>query len=222
MENYSKKQIGMIVAGVVIGFIALFGVWKLTSKPATPTKVDIVLNEHDHIKGNSDAKTTLVEYSDFQCPACKAFQPIISQVVEKNKDSVRLVYRHFPLESIHKNARKAAYASEAAARQGKFWEMHDMLFQNQQDWEKESDPNKKFEAYIKNIKGDVERFKKDLKELSIQDKVDRDYASGVQFGVNSTPSFYLNGTKLENIKTADELEKAIVESTLNKETPSTN
>lgn len=211
MNNLTPQKIGLMIGGVILTFAGLFGAWKITSKPTAPTKVDIVLNEHDSIKGapEASATATLVEYSDFQCPACKAFQPILSQVIEKNKDKVRLVYRHFPLESIHKNARAAAYASEAAARQGKFWELHDELFKNQADWEKEGDPNKKFEGYIKNIKGDVERFKNDLKELSIQEKVDRDYASGVQFGVNATPTFFLNGTKLENVTSADDFQKAI-------------
>ena len=203
MENLSKNQIGMIVGGIIIAVVALFGAWKLTSKPQTPSKVDIVLNEHDHIKGNPQSPITLVEYSDFQCPACKAYQPLVNQIADKYKDSVKIVYRHFPLESIHKNARGAAYAAEAAARQGKFWELHDELFKNQQDWENEGDPGKKFETYIKNIKGDVERYKKDLKELSIQDKVDRDYASGVQFGVNQPPTFNINVKKIKIPKAGD-------------------
>jgi len=94
----------------------------------------VMLTGDDHYKGNPDAQVVLIEYSDFQCPACRAYIPIITSLIEQFPDDLVVVYRHFPLQSVHANARAAAEASEAAAKQGKFWEFHDILFDKQTEW----------------------------------------------------------------------------------------
>jgi len=100
----------------------------------TQGSIDITISEADHTKGNPDAAVKLVEYGDYQCPACAGVNPAVNQVIENMGEDIMLVYRHFPLVNIHPNALAAAYAAEAAAIQGKFWEMHDKLYENQQEW----------------------------------------------------------------------------------------
>lgn len=211
MNEITPKTIGFGIIAIVVLMLALFGVWKLTSKKAAPpVKVDIKVTDTDHKIGSDSAKLTLVEYSDFQCPACGAYYPILKPVIEKNKDRLFFVYRHFPLDQ-HKNARVAAYSAEAAAKQGKFWPMHDLLFENQSSWSEKDKPMEVFSQYAKDLKLDIEQFKKDVNSQEIKSRVESDQQSGTSFGVNSTPSFFLNGTKLDNPRSADEFQKLIDE-----------
>lgn len=212
----NTKTILIVMIASIIGIAGLFGIWKLASTPKEIKKVDITFSEKDHIKGNKDAKVTLVEFSDFQCPACGAYFPIVKQVYETKKDKMRLVYKHFPL-AVHKNADEAGYASEAASTQGKFWEMHDMLFSKQSDWSESDKPQEFFEKYAKELKLDMDRFKKDYDDKAVRQKVDDDLAYGTQLLVNGTPTFYLNGVKLDpSPRTVAEFEKLIDDAGNNK------
>lgn len=148
----------------------------------------------DHVKGSDTAPVTLVEYSDFQCPACKTFQLVITDVLATYGDRVRFAYRHFPLSTIHANAEAAALASEAAANQGKFWEMHDLLFDRQTDWEGLANPHDIFAAYAELLALDVDRFRADLTSSETRDRVRDDINSGNAANISSTPTIYLNGT----------------------------
>ena len=140
--------------------------------------------------GPTTPKVTLVEFSDFECPACGAAYPVVKQVVEKYKDDLKFVYRHFPLDQ-HKNARRAAEAAEAAGAQGKFWEMHDLLFANQKDLSDET-----IQKLASDLKLDMSQFNQDLATGKYKDKVQKDLTDGTAIGVNATPTFYLNGKKL--------------------------
>lgn len=155
------------------------------------------VSTQDHVKGNPESKAILVEYSDFQCPACGAMYPIIKQVVKESGDNVQLVYRQFPLISIHSNALPAARAAEAAGKQGKFWEMHDLLFEHQKDWEKANNPVDNFVGYARDLGLNEDQFRKDSESDEVKNKVDGDIVSGGGAGVNSTPTFFLNGKKME-------------------------
>lgn len=207
MES-NPKQIGIIVGITLASIALLFGIWKLTSKPVAPTVVNIKLNEKDHIFGKKDSKVVLVEYSDFQCPACKAYQPLVKQVLEKYKDKITFTYRYFPLP-LHLNAVPSAHAAEAAGLQNKFWEMHDLLFQTQADWEGSKKPEEIFVKYAAKLKLDVEEFKKDVKSNETAKRVDEDKNSGAQYGVDSTPTFFLNGVKLDSPQSLADFEKLI-------------
>lgn len=207
MES-NPKQIGIVIGISLASFALLFGIWKLTSKPVAPTVVDIKLTEKDHVLGKKDSKVVLVEYSDFQCPACKAYQPMIKQVIEKYKDKITFTYRHFPLP-LHLNAVSAAQAAEAAALQNKFWEMHDMLFDTQTDWEGSKKPQDIFVKYATKLKLNVDTFKKDLQSSGVADRVTVDKDSGRQYGVDSTPTFFLNGVKLDSPQSFADFEKLI-------------
>ncbi|MEK7070060.1 MAG: thioredoxin domain-containing protein, partial [Patescibacteria group bacterium] len=134
MKN--KTTLWLIVAIVIIG--SVFGIVKLASisKTGASNLTASAISDNENIKGDKDAKATLIEYSDFQCPACGAYQPILKKVTDNLSAQVRFAYRHFPLPQ-HKNAKLASTVAEASGKQGKFWEMHDLIFQNQSDWSEE-------------------------------------------------------------------------------------
>lgn len=159
----------------------------------TPASVTVV----DHIRGPENAKVTLLEYSDFQCPACQAYYPLISRIMDEASTSLRLVYRHYPLPQ-HANAFSAAVASEAAAVQGKFWEMYDLLFATPSDWTEESDPTPVFVRYAGQIGLNVSQFTNDLASSTLKDKVTAQKNEGIKLGINATPTFFINGKAIAN------------------------
>lgn len=199
--------------GIVILAIIGFGVWKYASAPEVPSeKVDLLtVTETDWVKGEVSAPVTLVEYTDFQCPACGAYYPLIKQLTEELGNKVRVVIRHYPLMQIHKNALPAARAAEAAGRQGKFWEMYDQLFTNQSEWSGADDPTKSiFPSYAGKIGLDIEKFRQDMADASLDEKINRDRQSGNDLEITGTPTFFLNGKKLENPRSIEEF-KSLVE-----------
>lgn len=178
----------------------------------TKDAVEFIITNNDHVKGATNAKVTIVEFSDFQCPACKSYAPVLNELVKIFPNDVRLVYKHFPLRSIHLRAQGAAEAAEAASLQGKFWEMVDKLFSGQEIWSKGKGSDQ-FEAYAKEFGLDTLKFKNDLASNEVKNAVNDDYKEGLDIGINSTPTFYLNGKKIVN---PDSLEafKALIETEL--------
>lgn len=213
MKN--KTILWLIMAVVIIG--SVFGVIKLASKSQVSDsgsdKLALTIstiNENENVKGNKEAVTTLIEYSDFQCPACGSYYSILKKVAEDMGEQVRFAYRHFPLPQ-HKNAKLAATVAEASGKQGKFWEMHDLIFQNQSDWSEEKNAAIIFAKYAQDLNLDLARFQIDIASDEIKAKIENDYKSGVKVGVNSTPSFFLNGKKLDNPRNYDEFKNAILQ-----------
>lgn len=182
----------LIIGLITWGMIAAAN--KAEKESAGMAPVDAVA-ENDWVKGNASSTITLIEYSDFQCPACAAYYPLIEDFISKDSDKFKFVYRHFPL-SIHANAMHASKASEAAGIQGKFWEMHSLLFVNQNSWATSTTPKTVFEGYAKDLGLDLEKFSADYDLPEIAEKIDNSMKSGVKAGVNSTPSFFLNGKKV--------------------------
>jgi protein-disulfide isomerase len=200
MSNEVKLLIGIGAATLAIVIGAAFFVGGSSS----PTQESAKLTEEQmkklvpadsHQKGNKDAKVTLVEFGDFQCPACGMAHPVVNQLIEDYKDQINFVYREYPLAS-HQNARVAAHAAEAAGAQGKFFEMYDALFQNQKEWSESKSPMEQFESYAQNIGLDVEQFKKDVSDKKYEDKINRDISDGNTVGVRATPTFFLNGEEI--------------------------
>jgi len=209
MKN--KIILWAIIAVVVIG--SIFGIVKLASKSQTAGSDNLAItisaiNDNENIKGDKEALATLIEYSDFQCPACGSYYPILKKVTEDLSAKVRFAYRHFPLPQ-HKNAKLAATVAEAAGKQGKFWEMHDLIFQNQSDWSEEKNAAILFAKYAQDIGLDLARFQTDVASDDIKAKIENDYKSGVKAGVDSTPSFFLNGKKIANPRNYDEFKNYI-------------
>jgi len=204
----------------VFGIVALLVacVWWFGAGNNTPNS-DIVLeptnvaptatNILEHIKGNVEASVELVEYSDLQCPACGVYYPVVKQLLDEFGDDMKFTYRHFPLRSIHSNAEGAALATEAAGLQGKFWEMHDILFERQVEWSgKRGDDI--FTPYAEEIGIDTLKFESDMSfNEDIKNQVESDYQGGLALNVNSTPSFFLNGVKMQNPRSYEEFRSVI-------------
>jgi protein-disulfide isomerase len=194
------RRVGLY--GGILALIVLSGWGMAKFVTSDPLNVKSVLTdavaETDWASGSPAARHILVEYSDFQCPACALYHPIVKQLMLDYGDRLRLVYRHFPLFEIHKNARAAAYAAEAAGRQGKFWEMHDMLFERQKEWESAGDPTDMFRGYARDLGLDANRLVADMGNSEVRNNVERGYQSGLRSGVNSTPTFFLDGKQIAN------------------------
>lgn len=205
ITNETKFVIGVILSSIAIVTIALLFFFR----PVKSLTRANLLPEGTVTKGPEEAKIYLVEFSDFQCPACREFQPVVDKLLDKYKGRIIFGYRHFPLPR-HAFAFKAAEAAEAAGEQGKFWVMYTYLFAHQEQLSDE---------FIKNsgkaIGLDQEKFQMALKKGKYSDKIRKDMSDGNKFGVNSTPTFFLNGKQLI-LTTFDDLDKAI-EEVLNKE-----
>lgn len=216
METVKRIVIwGIVVLGLTG---ALLGLVKLlstapTNPPAKQISAEAIkeVSTSDWIKGPLQAKVTLVEYSDFQCPACATYYPVLKQLNKEFEDSMQFVYRYFPLKTIHKNAYVASFAAEASGRQGKFWEMHDLLFDNQKEWSDLANPQEKFLDYAKLLGLDTEKFKNDLESKEVKDKVASDYQNGLSATVNATPTFFLNGQKIISPRSYEEFKSKIEE-----------
>lgn len=159
--------------------------------------------------GTTTAKVTLLEYGDFQCPACSAYHPALEQLLEERGDQVRFVFRHFPLMTIHANALPGALATEAAGRQGKFWAMHDYLYENQSEWSSDPNPEQRFVEYAGKLGLDTAKFINDYRDSSLEKKIMDQYRSGVHSGVQGTPTFFLDGEKIVSPGNYDELKQLI-------------
>jgi protein-disulfide isomerase len=158
------------------------------------------VNNNDHIFGNPAAQLELVEYGDYECPYCGRAYPIIKDIQQKLKTEMKFVFRNFPLSKIHSHAFAAAVATEAAGLQNKFWEMHDIIFENQTTLDVEN-----CLLFAKNISLDVQCFKNDIQQKSLIEKVNKDFESGIRSGVNRTPTFFINGEKYEGMFSGDQL-----------------
>jgi protein-disulfide isomerase len=145
---------------------------------------------NDHAQGSAKAPVTLVEYGDYECPFCGQAYPIVKALQKRLGDQVRLIFRNFPLGEMHPHAEHAAEAAEAAGAQGKFWEMHDMLYENQDALEDEN-----LAQYAEALGLDVPRFIREMSEHTHSARVREDFRSGVRSGVNGTPTFFINGVR---------------------------
>lgn len=211
------KNLPLLLVTIVFTLAAIVGVAfffsNSSSQPATADRATIEGNTQN-ITGPESAKVTIVEFSDFQCPACKAVQPLVKGVVAQYPEDVRLIYRHFPLLDIHPNAMMAAQASEVAADQGKFWEMHDLLFERQEEWSSIRDQQElisKFGDYAQQIQIDKQLLVEKIQTDEIRDRVTKDMALATQLRVNATPTIYVNGQQLS----APQQLLTVVEQTLN-------
>jgi len=146
--------------------------------------------DSDHIQGPADAPLTLLEYGDYECPYCGEAYPIVKQLEEQLGDRMRFVFRNFPITTSHPHSEQAAEAAEAANGQGRFWEMHDYLYEHQRHLE-----DADLHAYAEQLGLDLDRFDRELADHTYAERVREDFMSGVRSGVNGTPSFYINGIR---------------------------
>lgn len=215
----SQKNLRRRLLFIGCGFVALallFAVsfWFARSGDSggTASVLSGALASDDWMRGNENAKAVLIEYSDFQCPACGSYYPLVRALHDEFGDSLLVVYRHFPLSQIHANAELAARAAEAAGTQGKFWEMHDLLFERQKEWSSDRNASGTFAAYAGTLGLDTGRFINDFNSQEIKERVRRDYQNGFRAGIAGTPTFFLNGKKIQNPRSYEEFKKIISES----------
>jgi len=169
-------------------------------------KLTPAVNSRDHVQGDEKAKIELVEYGDFQCPHCKRAHPVLKNIQRQLGKRLRFVFRHFPLTNAHPYAMSAAVAAEAASIEGKFWEMHDLIFERQDEL---SDGI--FTDWAQELALNSREFSKHLRDAELKERVQSDFESGIRSGVNGTPSLFINGRKYEGMVDEEELLNALLE-----------
>lgn len=208
MSDTSKRILlwGSVILGM---FLLVFALAKLGTSTGTTRELSVAIHEEDNKKGATNPTVTLVEYSDFQCPACAQYYPMVKQLASEFPDDLQVVYRHYPLVQIHKNAQSAAYAAEAAGKQGKFWDMHDMLFNTQNVWSPLENPNEQFEKYAQSLGLNIDTFKADSASKEVRDRVQRDVSGANSMNIGGTPSFFLDGTYIQNPASYESFKKLV-------------
>lgn len=204
---------------LIIAVGAMVGAFLLSGGKAEAPKSDkfadgnlTSIKESDHKVGAGNKKVTMIEYGDFQCPGCGGLFPIIDEVKNTYKDDITFVFRHFPLTQIHPNAQAAHRAAEAASNQGKFFEMHDLLYINQQLWQDSKQAQTIFEGYAEQLELNMDQFRADAASEAANAKISADVDSGKQLGVTGTPTIFINGEKLEQTpRSLEEFKKVIDE-----------
>lgn len=207
MKSMSKKGWIIFAALVVlaVGGLIIFSeknkvdVDSIDANTILPTSQDNG-NIADHVYGKADSKVILINYGDFQCSGCGAAHPRIKAIVEEYQDQIAFVFRNYPITSSHPNAKFAAASAEAAGLQGKYWEMYDLIYDSQSEWESLSSSNRLevFLGYARQIGLDENQFKSDLSNNDISKKIALDQELGKKVGVDATPTFFLNGQKLDS------------------------
>lgn len=176
----------------------------MTQHKTLHSTLTLDVRPNDHIQGSKNASVTLMEYGDYQCPFCGAAYPVVKQLQRRLGEVMRFVFRHFPLTEVHPFAEGAAEAAEAAGEQGKFWEMHDTLYENQNALKPED-----LVGYAKRLHLDVPRFTTELTTHAHAKRIREDFLSGVRSGVNGTPTFFINGVRHDGANDFDSLLAAI-------------
>lgn len=214
-----KKNLPKIILAamvlVIVGFV-IFTLSKPDDTSSSGTKssrpkvqADVAKLADGNSLGPANAKVVVSEFGDYQCPACGNYHPVLKNSILPAYDGkIRFVFLNYPLP-IHKNAQAAAQAAEASALQGKFWQMHDLLYERQQDWSEQKDPYAKFESYAKELGLDIAKFKSDYASQQVADIINNQAALGVAFNVPGTPTFFVNGVQVDNNQGSNALNQAI-------------
>ncbi len=198
MTQETKVLIGIGVTTITIVAGAIFFLsGRQVTQNGNQQLVDaqVLIREDSNTISSGSSKVTLVEFGDYQCPACGTVHPVIKEILEENKGKITFVFRHFPLPG-HKNAEAAAEAAEAAGERGKYWEMHGLLYENQAEWSESDNPLTIFLSYAEKLQLDTDNFRNSLKSKKYSQKITQDKNDGLALGVNGTPTFFLNGRRV--------------------------
>ena len=194
-EKKSRRSKRIVAWGLVLAIVLLGGYFMFSGSDESDDQAEQITQ--DHIKGAPNAPVTLIEYGDFQCPACRSYFPLVKQIEADYGESVSIIYRNFPLNTIHPNAQEGSQAAEAAGLQDKFWEMHDMLFIRQDEWSPLRNPKERLAEYAQELGLDREKFLSDYESKSVKRKIEKDQSLGRRQGASGTPTFILNEQKIE-------------------------
>jgi protein-disulfide isomerase len=219
LNSAGRSMIKPLSVLAVLVFVALSTAFLLThrseqaasaqEKPAPPAISKPVITAEGWFRGDPGAKTILVEFGDFQCPSCAVARLKVAEVLKKHDKGLKVVFKQFPMQNAHRNAMLAAQAAEAAGRQAKFWEMSELLFLRQADWSNVPDPMTFFTKYAAELQLNPDKFRADISDNEIRNKIYRDMLEGQLASVHSVPTFFLNGSLLENIKSEAEFQELI-------------
>jgi protein-disulfide isomerase len=203
MKQWQKLGlIGLVIAGI-------FWWWRAGQTPAVPVaeqqKPVDAITETDWYLGNPNALVQVIEYSDLQCPACQFYKDAGRMIAQEFGDSVGFAFRHFPLRQIHRNANLAAQAAEAAGKQNKFWEMEELLFEKQREWENSNQAFILFAGYAQELNLNADDFRRDIDSAEVKAQVEADYLSALVSKIDATPTFFINGQKVNNLRGPDDL-----------------
>src|SRR3989344_2501542 len=211
MVGMKNKWIWGLVGLLALSFIVI-GLSSRQGGTSVAGAQDLVrypVSQDDHILGNLNAKVVVVEYGDFQCPACAVYAYLLKQVFEQYKGQVAIVYRHFPLVEIHNNAIASAKAAEAAGVQNKFFEMLDVLYAQQQEWAQSAKPEEFFATYARNLELDLVKFQADSNSQAVENLIRAQRAEAQALNLSGTPSLFVNGKLITLPQTGAELQKII-------------
>lgn len=198
-------KIGMFVVAPVLALVVLYTLFS-----QGPTYSPVQIAENDHIRGRNDNPVSIVVYADFQCPACATEHESMTQVWPDIRDKAFLVFRHFPITTTHPHSWTASLYAEAAARQGRFWEMHDSLFATQSLWSTLPEAESEFDAYALELNLDLERLHADIESDDVIAKVRNDQRGGNSAGVRGTPAVFINGRQIAR-PTRDRIREVVEE-----------
>ena len=216
MNTKQLFSIAVIICGLLAGTIA--AMWLVGSgpfrppPPPPPPARDLSRASAGaappHARGADTAPVTLEEFADFQCPPCGSLHPELKKVEAEYGGRVRVIFRHYPLASIHLHAWEAAQAAEAAGLQGRFWEMHDLLFERQEEWSEAKEVRPLFTEYARSLKLDSDQFTRDMDAAGVKERISADRGRGDSVEITGTPSLFLNGREVQG-RTPDGLRAAI-------------
>jgi len=200
-----------VIAVLIGGLWLLINAANAPLTPPPPAEIQNVpsVSKTDLIRGNPNAKVTLIEYADFQCPACAVMHVTIKQLQGDFKDNLRLVYRFFPLTNIHQNSLISAQAVYAAGLQGKLWEMFDMVYENQEGWSDSTQAKSIFVDYAKKLGLNSSKFNSDIDSDSTKKFITDEQSQGLDLGINATPTIFMNGKEIQNPTTYEDFKKLI-------------
>jgi protein-disulfide isomerase len=211
-----KKQISIMLVILVV----VLGVgWLLmqssdntpnNQSSSDPLDINQLISSNTQMTGSINAKVNIVEFGDYECPACGLVEPALERIISeyKNNPDFNFAFRHFPLPQ-HRAAVPAAHAAEAAGKQNKFWEMHQKIYNNQSEWSNKNNASEIFEKYAQELGLNVEQFKSDVISSSVEDKTQNDLRAADTLGLNQTPTIFINGQKLNYLPTYDQLKKQV-------------
>ena len=205
-----KRYLPFVIIAIVFIAAIVGGTWLLRApqRPANANNAQIAANSQGadppRIRGEANAPVTIEEFGDFQCPPCAQTHPLLKRIEAQYGSRLRVIFRNFPLANIHPHAVNAARAAEAAGLQGKYWEMHDMIYENQATWTAAERPQDIFTSYARALNLDVDRFTNDARSGEVMERIRNDFARGTSLGVTGTPTLFLNGRELR----ADEITTA--------------
>ncbi len=205
-----NKQFLTIIAVIILG---LFGIlaYSKHKNPRTDQANQSNAQPSENKVGAGNKGVTLTEYGDFQCPACGQYFPVVEQIRKTYGDDITFQFRNFPLVQLHPNAFIASRAAEAAGRQNKFFDMYELLYQNQQAWSASQNPTPILESYAEQLGLNMGQFKSDMMSSSIADTINADVKEAHSKNVESTPTFFINGEKIKNPAGLDEFKQVIDE-----------